>query len=177
MILAPLLGAWLLLGMLVSRRPRPRCAPPPRWPVPWLRGSGGTALGRPTATPLPVPTAATGFVTVAGQPLPEVRPKTLDLGGRVFLVYVAPVQDGNWLVRPDPSVANWLPGATANWAFALFVDGGDRADAAWLARLQPGTPRDVARLVGQPAASCSARSGGRRSRGRRPSFSTRTGPG
>jgi hypothetical protein len=95
-------------------------------------------VGLPTLTPLPVPTAATGFVTVAGQPLPDVRPNTLDLGGRVFLVYVAPVKDGNWLVRPDPSVANWLPGATANWAFALFVDGGDPSDAAWLARLQPG---------------------------------------
>jgi hypothetical protein len=95
-------------------------------------------VGLPTLTPLPVPTAATGFVTVAGQPLPDVRPNTLDLGGRVFLVYVAPVKDGNWLVRPDPSVANWLPGATANWAFALFVDGGDLSDAAWLARLLPG---------------------------------------
>ena len=42
-------------------------------------------------------------------------------------------------MRPDPSVANWLPGATANWAFALFIGGSAPADAAWLARLQPGT--------------------------------------
>jgi hypothetical protein len=137
-ILAPLLGTWLLLGMLFPAAPAPvrPTATPAGTPAPDLLS---TATPFPTATPLPVPTAATGFVTVAGQPLPEVRPTTLDVGGRVFLVYVAPVQDGNWLVRPDPSVANWLPGATANWAFALFVDGGAPADAAWLTRLQPGT--------------------------------------
>jgi hypothetical protein len=138
-ILAPLLGTWLLLGMLFPAAPAPAhpTTTPPSTPTPSLLG---TTTPLPTAPAPPVPTAAPGVVTVAGPSLPEVRPTTLDLGGRVFLVYVAPVQDGNWLVRRDPTVANWLPGATANWAFALFVDGGDPADAAWLGRLQPGTP-------------------------------------
>src|SRR5690349_7261425 len=59
-ILAPLLGTWLLLGMLFPAPPAPvrPTATPPGTPGP---GLGGTAAPFPTATPLPVPTAAMGF--------------------------------------------------------------------------------------------------------------------
>jgi hypothetical protein len=137
-IFAPLLVGGLLIAALFppGAAPPPTPAPPSATPV----RTGGAALAPPTASLPPAPTVAAGFVTVAGQPLPELRPNTLELGGRSFLVYVAPVQNGNWLVRPSPAVANWLPGATTNWAFALFLDPDDRDADAWLARLQPGLP-------------------------------------
>ncbi len=93
----------------------------------------------PTPTPLPAPTVPAGFVTVAGERLPEVWPTTLELGGRSFLVYVAPVRNGNWLVHQEPGIANWVPGSIINWSFALYVDPGSDPDApTWLANLQHG---------------------------------------
>jgi hypothetical protein len=89
-----------------------------------------------TATAVPA-TAVAGFpATVNGERLPAVRPNTLELGGRSFLAYVAPVQEGNWMVSADPGLANWVPGATINWAFALYVDS-DSAASAWVAGLTP----------------------------------------
>ncbi len=94
----------------------------------------------PTPTLLPAPTVPAGFVTVAGERLPEVWPTTLELGGRSFLVYVAPVRDGNWLVRQEAGIANWVPGSIINWSFAIYVDPGSDPDAPdWLARMQQGT--------------------------------------
>ena len=93
-------------------------------------------------TPIPVPTVADGFVTVAGERLPTVRPNTLELGGRSFIVYVAPIKDGNWYVRQEPGIANWVPGSILNWSFALYVDS-DPAALAWAQQLQPGYGRDV----------------------------------
>lgn len=101
-----------------------------------VAGTGSTAA---TPTPLIAPTVAAGFVTVAGEALPPVRPNSLELGGRSFLMYVAPVKDGNWAVRQEPGVANWVPGSIVNWSFALFVDG-DPGAQAWLERLQAGKP-------------------------------------
>ena len=95
--------------------------------------------GSATATPPPAPTVAAGFVTVAGEALPAVRPNTLELGGRSFLVYVAPVKEGNWYVRQEPGVANWVPGSIVNWSFALFVDR-DPVAEAWLEQLEEGKP-------------------------------------
>lgn len=90
-----------------------------------------------TATLAPAPTVAAGFVTVAGEILPAVRPNTLELAGRSFLVYVAPVRDGNWYVRQEPGVANWVPGSILNWSFALYLDS-DPTAQDWLTHLQPG---------------------------------------
>lgn len=104
-------------------------------------GAAGTASTA-TLTPLPAPTVPAGFVTVAGERLPSVWPTTLELGGRSFLVYVAPVRDGNWLVRQEPGIANWVPGSTINWSFALYVNigsGSDTDSSEWLARLQTNT--------------------------------------
>jgi hypothetical protein len=91
-----------------------------------------------TATPPIVPpTAVTGFPsTVNGERLPPVRPTTLDLAGRSFLAFVAPVHDNNWAVNGDPGLANWIPGATINWSFALYLDG-DPTAAAWVPHLTP----------------------------------------
>jgi hypothetical protein len=103
---------------------------------PTVLAGAGTSHGTVTPTPVP-PTAVAGFAaTVNGERLPEVRPNTLELAGRSFLVYVAPVKDGNWAVRPDPGLANWVPGATVNWSFALYLDG-DPTAPAWVARLTP----------------------------------------
>jgi hypothetical protein len=89
-----------------------------------------------TATPTAVPpTAVAGFPsTVNGERLPLVRPTTLELAGRSFLAYVAPVHDNNWAVNGDPGLANWVPGATINWSFALYLDT-DPSAAAWLPHL------------------------------------------
>jgi hypothetical protein len=107
-------------------------------PTPGVAGSAaqGTATASPTS--LPVPTVVAGFVTVAGEKLPAIRPNTLELGGRSFLVYVAPVRDGNWYVRQEPGIANWVPGSIINWSFALYVDS-DPSAKAWLERLRPGS--------------------------------------
>lgn len=99
----------------------------------------GAGAGSMTATAPPAPTVAAGFVTVAGEALPTVRPNTLELGGRSFLVYVAPVKDGNWSVRQEPGIANWVPGSIVNWSFALFV-ASDPGARAWLEGLQAGKP-------------------------------------
>lgn len=96
-------------------------------------GVGAMAV---TQTLPPAPTVPAGFVTVAGETLPTVRPNTLELGGRSFLVYVAPVRDGNWYVRAEPGVANWVPGSILNWSFALYVDSDPNAQT-WLGELQP----------------------------------------
>jgi len=85
-----------------------------------------------------VPTPQVGFITVNGQPVPEVHPLTLELGGRRMLVYAAPVAGDNWMVRQDPSVANWIPGARINWSFGVWP-GSDAAATAWLNSLKPGT--------------------------------------
>jgi hypothetical protein len=92
----------------------------------------------PTFTPTTVPpTAVAGFpATVNGERLPEVRPNTLELGGRSFLAYVAPVKDSNWAVSLDPGRANWVPGATIHWSFALYLDS-DPTAPAWVAGLTP----------------------------------------
>jgi hypothetical protein len=90
-----------------------------------------------TATLAPAPTVAAGFVTVAGEVLPTVRPNSLELAGRSFLVYVAPVRDGNWNVRQEPGIANWVPGSILNWSFALYLEAEPNAQT-WLSRLQPG---------------------------------------
>src|SRR5207248_1551424 len=44
---------------------------------------------------------------------------------------------GNWYVRQEPGIANWVPGSILNWSFALYVDA-DQSTQAWLAQLQPG---------------------------------------
>lgn len=106
-----------------------------------LRAGSVAGITTPTApptTPLPVPTVAAGFVTVAGEVLPIVRPNSLELGGRQFLVYVVPVKDGNWYVRQDPGIANWVPGSIVNWSFALYIPA-DQISQTWLAQLQPGS--------------------------------------
>jgi hypothetical protein len=90
-----------------------------------------------TATLAPAPTVAAGFVTVAGEVLPAVRPNSLELAGRSFLVYVAPVRDGNWNVRQEPGIANWVPGSILNWSFALYLEGEPSAQP-WISRLKPG---------------------------------------
>lgn len=89
-------------------------------------------------TPIAVPTVAEGFVTVAGERLPAVRPNTLELGDRSFIVYVAPIKEGNWYVRQEPGIANWVPGSILNWSFALYVDS-DPTALAWAEQLQSGT--------------------------------------
>ncbi len=94
--------------------------------------SASVVVPTPTAVP---PTAVAGFpATVNGERLPEVRPNTLEVGGRSFLAYVAPVKDGNWAVSLDPGLANWVPGATVHWSFALYLDN-DPTARAWGAGL------------------------------------------
>lgn len=100
---------------------------------PTPQGASSTALPA-----FPAPTVAAGFVTVAGETLPTLRPSTLELRGRSFLVHVAPVKEGNWYVRQEPGIANWLPGSVVNWSFALYVDADPQA-SGWLAGLQSGT--------------------------------------
>lgn len=103
-----------------------------------IAGIAASTVPANMATPLPAPTVAAGFVTVAGEVLPTVRPNSLELEGRSFLVYVAPVKEGNWYVRQEPGIANWVPGSIVNWSFALFV-GPDQSTQAWLAQLHPGS--------------------------------------
>lgn len=130
---AALLGYIVLT--LVGGITAPAASPTPTVPPTVLAAASPPPVTlTPTAVP---PTAVAGFpATVNGERLPAVRPNTLELGGRSFLVYVAPVKDGNWAVSGDPGLANWVPGATINWAFALYV-GGDPTAPGWVAGLTP----------------------------------------
>jgi hypothetical protein len=113
-------------------------APPATTPTPVATLSVAVGNLPSTATPTIVPpTAVAGFPsTVNGERLPPVRPTTLDLAGRSFLAFVAPIHDNNWAVNGDPGLANWIPGATINWSFALYLDG-DPTAAAWVPQLMP----------------------------------------
>lgn len=104
--------------------------------------------GTASMTSLPAPTVAVGFVTVAGEVLPAVRPNTLELAGRSFLVYVAPVKDGNWNVHQDAGIANWVPGSIVNWSFAIYM-GADESSQTWVEQLQPGAQATVRVADGQ----------------------------
>jgi len=132
MIGGALLVAFMLI-MVLFPQPAGHAALPPRTPP---VGSGSPVAG---ATEAP-PTAAPSFVTVAGQVLPEVQPNTLDLDGRTFLVYPAPVVDKNWVIKTDPAVVNWLPGASTNWTFLIVTDPTDAATTRWVAGLGAGRP-------------------------------------
>jgi hypothetical protein len=124
------IGLTLLGGLTAAPAP----ATPTAGPTVLAAASPSALTLTPTAVP---PTAVAGFpATVNGVRLPAVRPNTLELGGRSFLAYVAPVKDGNWAVNGDPGLANWVPGATINWAFALYVDG-DATARSWVSGLTP----------------------------------------
>jgi len=100
------------------------------------------------ATSIP-PTVAAGFVTADGAVAAPIHPNGLDLAGRSFGVYQAPVQKNTWQVSMDPGLANWVPGAILNWSFALYLDRDPAATTpAWLAGLQVGSPATV-RVVAQ----------------------------
>jgi hypothetical protein len=125
---------YILLTLLSGLLPSPVSATPTAPPT-ILAAASPPAVAM-TATAVP-PTAVAGFpATVNGERLPAVRPNTLELGGRSFLAYAAPVKDGNWMVSADPGLANWVPGATINWAFALYVDS-DSTAPTWVAGLTP----------------------------------------
>lgn len=95
------------------------------------------------ATSVP-PTIAAGFVTADGAEARPIHPNNLDLGGRSFGIYQAPVQQNTWQVSTDPGLANWVPGAILNWSFAIYADhDATPATAAWVNSLQPGTPVTV----------------------------------
>ena len=132
MIGGAVLGAFILITVLFPAPVKHAVLPPLTPPV----VSGSPVAG---ATEAP-PTAAPSFVTVAGQVLPEVQPNTLDLDGRAFLVYPAPVVDKNWVIKPDPAVVNWLPGASTNWTFLIVTDPTDTATTRWVAGLGAGRP-------------------------------------
>ncbi|MDQ2808025.1 MAG: hypothetical protein M3Z04_14110, partial [Chloroflexota bacterium] len=95
------------------------------------------------ATPVP-PTVAAGFVTADGAVAAAIHPNNLELGGRSFGVYQAPVTANRWHTSFDPGLANWVPGAILNWSFAIYADQ-DAATTtpAWLGSLQPGSPATV----------------------------------
>jgi hypothetical protein len=104
--------------------------------------------GAPTGTPLAPPTVAAGFSTGQGVPAAPIHPNNLDLGGRSFGVYQAPVQQNRWQVSYGPGVANWPPGAHLNWSFAIYLTADhDAGTPAWLDSLQTGTTEATVRVV------------------------------
>ena len=129
-----LVGAMALLGL---------------WVV--LSGAGSARRGAAVRVPTPLPgtplltpppaTAVTGFIVVGQRTPTALSPDSLELAGRSFVVYNAPVdKDKNWLVASDPNYANWLAGSIVNWTFALMLQEDTGADRpAFLARLrEPG---------------------------------------
>ncbi len=127
----------LVSGLMGSGTPpTPTAVPTPLVAHNVLASTITPTVGSPTPTGVPA-TAVTGFPsTVNGERLPLVRPTTLELAGRSFLAFVAPVHDNNWAVNGDPGLANWIPGATINWSFALYLDS-DPTAASWLPQLTP----------------------------------------
>jgi hypothetical protein len=79
-----------------------------------------------------------GFIVVGQRTPTALSPDSLELAGRSFVVYNAPVdKDKNWLVLSDPNYANWLAGSIVNWTFALMLQTDAGADrSAFLAHLR-----------------------------------------
>lgn len=96
-----------------------------------------THVPQSTATPEPAPTLPPLFITSGDQRLPVQRPNTLEFGERSFIVYVAASKNGNWSVKQDATVANWLPGAVINWSFGIFLQKDTNA-SNWVKNLKVG---------------------------------------
>jgi hypothetical protein len=125
----------------------------------WALGNGSGSSGQaaqaartPTTLPgTPGPTAApatavAGLIAVGQRTPTALSPDNLELAGRSFVVYNAPVdKDKNWLVSADPNYASWLPGSIVNWTFALLLQDDAGPDTpGFLARL--GRPGETAVL-------------------------------